>query len=447
MDTLSENRHYSFIKMLSLGILAAFPVVDYLLRQVVQLPVLSSLWDELLIAALLLLALPQMRGQWPGRNLARPILVFILVLFAYIFLDFSRLGVGLEGFRAVAEYMVVFFAGACLVRDRRTIDFLLVLAVTVAVLVAAYGLYQYLADIPMPGRWIDSAESLQTRAFSIIGSPNALGSYMALMIPVSLGQMLAAPNWPKRLGFLAAAGIMGICLLLTFSRGAWLALAGAFALVGIIYDRRILYIGIVGAVLLFLLVPSVSDRFVYMLSNEYWTKSSETGRIGRWLNAFDQMRYDPVFGVGLGQYGGAVAQRNFGTIYVDNYYAKTAAETGLVGLGLLLWLIVTALRRALSAWRSINKGPLQHIVLGLFAGCLAVVLHNAVENIFEIPFLNTYFWLMLGLIFAAAEGIAQTEPTAPTPEPVESPPDPAGLPGKPETDTTRTPQGGGPDAA
>jgi len=406
MKTIVESRFFSSLKMLSLTVLIAFPVLDFLLRQVIHIPIISSTWDDLLVMTLLLLTVPHLVREFPGRSLGRPILVFIVVFFALSFLDFSQLGIGLEGFRAVAEYVVIFFAGACLVRNRRTADMLLTLAVIIAAAVAIHGIYQYMAGIPMPGRWVDSAESLRTRAFSIVGSPNALGSYMALMIPISLGQMMASSNWFKRFGFLGAAGVMAICLMVTFSRGAWLALAGSLAVIGIIYDRRLLYAGAVAAVLVLLFVPSVSHRITYMFTDQYWMKSAENGRIGRWLNAYDQMRYDPLFGVGQGHYGGAVAQRHFGTTYVDNYYAKTAAETGLIGLGTLLWLLVTALRQALKAWRSVGDRRLQYAVLGLFAGCLAVAFHNAVENIFEIPFLNLYFWFMMGLIFALVQGSA-----------------------------------------
>jgi hypothetical protein len=40
------------------------------------------------------------------------------------------------------------------------------------------------------------------------------------------------------------------------------------------------------------------------------------------------------------------------------------------------------------------------LMYGLFAGMLGVLIHNIVENIFEIPYMVTYFWTLAALIVA-----------------------------------------------
>ncbi len=62
------------------------------------------------------------------------------------------------------------------------------------------------------------------RPSSIIGNPNALGSFLVVMIPLALGRMFQTRRWSERSGWavylLAGAGL----LFLTLSRGAWLGL-------------------------------------------------------------------------------------------------------------------------------------------------------------------------------------------------------------------------------
>src|SRR5690606_18909644 len=129
-------------------------------------------------------------------------------------------------------------------------------------------------------------------------------------------------------------------------------------------------------------------------------KSSDDGRIYRWTNAYDIMRNQPLFGIGLGRYGGAVGERNFGTMYVDSYYFKTLAEMGLLGLSLYVWLMYSLLRRSYQVWMQVRGRPGFYLYGGVFVGLLGVVLHNGFENIFEVPFMSTFFWLLAGVLLS-----------------------------------------------
>jgi putative inorganic carbon (HCO3(-)) transporter len=128
--------------------------------------------------------------------------------------------------------------------------------------------------------------------------------------------------------------------------------------------------------------------------------SAQAGRLKRWVDAYDKMRLEPLFGVGLGHHGGAVGSRHFGTIYTDSYLFKSIAELGLIGVGMLIGLIVMILRYAARVVRSLVNKSEFFMVLGLFGGLVAVVLHNTVENIFEVPFMSLYFWLFGGFLVA-----------------------------------------------
>lgn len=384
-----------------LSLLMLYPAIDYI-RNKFPIPVLGSNWDELTLLVLLFLVGINLifdRKNRPSR-ISAGIGLLMLTGIAYTILDLNDFGINFEGYRAMFEYMLAFFVSFYLVRNNEDTKLLLNVAILLGSLMALYGIYQYVTGAPMPARWVNAGEALRTRAFSITTSPNVLGSQMAFLTPIALGFAAAEKSWAKKLLWLAAAGAMGLCLVFTFSRGAWLAFAGALAVIGILYDRRLLIAGIIAMVLVAIFVPSVSTRITSMFTPDYFEKSAGSGRIKRWFDAYDQMRLDPLFGVGLGHHGGAVANRHFGSIYTDNYYMKTLAETGLLGLSLFLWLIGTALHQAYKSWQTLTNSRWRYIAAGIFGGLLAVALHNAVENIFETPYMNTYFWLTLGLLAA-----------------------------------------------
>ncbi|MCK9906643.1 hypothetical protein MXD63_42460, partial [Frankia sp. Cpl3] len=108
---------------------------------------------------------------------------------------------------------------------------------------------------------------------------------------------------------------------------------------------------------------------------DYIESSLNGGRIGRWFEAYNKMRLDPLFGVGMGHHGGAVASRHFGTIYSDSYLFKSIAELGLIGTGLLISLVAIVIRYALKLANRVSDSRHFFLVLGLACGLFAVALH------------------------------------------------------------------------
>jgi putative inorganic carbon (hco3(-)) transporter len=386
-----------------LYIFLSFPIVDYILRNILPIPVVSSLWDEGVMIILILFVFSHVRGSKHDRPLPSikiPLTAFFIMGIAYLIADMENFGASVEGFRATFEYIVAFFIGYHLFRSMGQAKKSIYVLVVVATLVGFYGVIQRIIGVETPSGWSDASEAITTRAFSIVQSPNVLGSYMILMAPIAAGLVLMSKTWKQRIIWLGMTLIMLAALLFTGSRGAWLALAASIGLLGIMYDRRILIGGLIAAVLVVFLVPSVQHRFTSLFSPTYVEKSTKDGRIARWAGAYDMMRYEPLFGKGMGHYGGAVAERNFGTIYVDSYYFKTLAETGIVGLALFFWLMFTLIKEMLRSWRAVKTRGYQFVAIGIFTGLVAVIFHNGVENIFEVPFMNAYFWLLAGMILS-----------------------------------------------
>jgi putative inorganic carbon (HCO3(-)) transporter len=397
---LTKGQHILFNRFSWLYLLLFFPIVDYILRQVLPIPIISSLWDEGVLVILTLICgwrIIETNRKLP--SLKTPFLAFVVLGLGLLIADMNHFLVNIEGFRAVFQYMLAFFIGYYLLHNQGQAATLARIMVVVASAVGAYGLLQVILGVETPMHWSDSSENIRTRAFSIVQSPNILGSYMALMSPIAFG-LAFLEKGKKRWLWVLLGLLMLSALLFTLSRGAWLAFAAALGLISIFFDRRLLIILLVAAILALFFVPAVGSRITNLFSEEYIEKSSKDGRIARWLGAYDMMRDNPFYGLGLGHYGGAVGERNFGTIYVDSYYFKTLAETGLTGLALYFWLMGALVKDAYRIWRKQTNKRVFYFYASVMAGLFAVIIHNAVENIFEVPFMNTYFWLLAGVFLS-----------------------------------------------
>ncbi len=386
------------VMWISLYLAAAFPLVDYGLRRVFPVLPLGALWDAAIIGFLGLCVVARLVSGARTPRFFSSLFPLLALCAAYLVAHLNAPGITIEGLRAILQFVPFFFIGYYLLEERRQALVLLRVLAAVAVLIALLGIIQVVTGVQTPAGWADVGETITVRIFSIVQSPNVLGSHMALAIPLLLGLAWYEKHSGFRIAWLLAAGLCSGALLLTFSRGAWLAFAGAVLIVTFIMNRRVFLVLLVAGLALGVGIPEIRARVFVMFSEDYLGKSMLDGRLGRWLRAYDHLRNRPLFGLGPGNYGGAVAARAFGVSYVDNYYVKTVAELGLVGLGAFLVWLGAVLGRGYASWQKIADSRDGYLLGGLFCGLLAVALHNGVENIFEVPYMNAYFWFLGGIL-------------------------------------------------
>lgn len=230
-----------------------------------------------------------------------------------------------------------------------------------------------------------------------------MGSIFILIIPICLALVLQNKRkFIDRAIFFILLGAMGISLVLTLSRGAW---AGAVVALGVfclaINPRWLILLALGGSSAL--LVPSVMNRISYMLSPQYITSSLTGGRLLRYQKGLELFEQNKLMGVGLGHFGGAVALNHKDLIpnafSMDSYWLKTAVEMGIVGIiafGILIGVLIFWSVRSIKLSEDYDK---RLLVAGGFAGLCGVLFHNITENIFEVPYMVVYFWVVASLVF------------------------------------------------
>ena len=191
-------------------------------------------------------------------------------------------------------------------------------------------------------------------------------------------------------------------LLFTLTRAAWLSIFLALFIFTLIYkDKRIFFLLVI-LVISSYFVPQIRTRFMNLLSPVYMEKARTYGRIYRWNLAIDIFKRNPLFGVGPGGFGGAVASRIgfFEGIYVDNYYLKTLVETGIFGFISFLYMIFTIIKRGIATVVNRNDGFLKSVALGITFGIIAFLINNVTENLWEVVPLSAGMWTLAGILFS-----------------------------------------------
>jgi O-antigen ligase len=267
------------------------------------------------------------------------------------------------------------------------------------------------------------------RITSFLGNPNSVAAIVGFVLPFPVLAATRLPNRMHRYLAFALTTMFCLTLLLTFSRGAWLAV-GAGLLIGLLLlDRRALGVLAV-AVLLAWGISIVMPRNLLVAPADlpqYFPASGAPSIIDSTLDRLDyvyerrdlRMQFireglpivmnNPLLGVGPGRYGGAAAAwldspvySEYGTsLYgfrtVHNFWLHMLGEVGALGTAVFLTLIVGLLIRLVHAARR-QLDPVRHIVLAGSALALVVIaFNNMTEMIFEGNFPAFVIWLMLGM--------------------------------------------------
>jgi putative inorganic carbon (HCO3(-)) transporter len=386
---------------------AAFPWLDWLARA--ALGDLGAAWDEGLL--LLCIGLLVWGALFTGRLRPHTVPIFVPALCAFAAAVGSVVvrgvpgDVGLFALRVVFEPILFYFVAFLLFTTVRWARWAVGVFLASSVGLAVHGLYQFAARVPTPTRWVDASEGIVTRAFSVIGNPNGLGAVLLVGTLVALALVLSRDQRRSTRLVLAAAVVVQLGgIAVTFSRGAWIGLAfGLFALLMIAYRRYLLPAVVVGAVGL-LAAPGVFvNRFLFLFSDTYVSKSAIDGRTSRWAAALDQMAAHPWFGVGLGTFGGSAADRfGYWATWVDNYFLQMGAEGGLLLLAAFVWLLVRVAKGLAKGYRVATDPFLRALAAGTFGAFVAVIVANMFASNFETLAVGAAFWFLAGLATSAA---------------------------------------------
>lgn len=251
-------------------------------------------------------------------------------------------------------------------------------------------------------RFIEADPSRAMRAIGTGVDPNAFGGMMMIGFVLAASQVLspnrAISNWLA----VPAAGLSGLALLLTYSRGAWVGAAFGIAFV-LLFRRRWLIAPLAGAAAIAILL-GLGSGFVTRLWQGFTLQDRATRlRLREYQNAWEIIQEHPWFGVGFGDAPSVDLQTG-----VSSVYLLIAERIGLVGLAVFLAIAAVIACRGLSQLPG-KTGWDVDILLGFEAVLLALLAVAFVDHYFfnpEFSHMVALFWIIAGAIVAQSAVLA-----------------------------------------
>lgn len=245
-------------------------------------------------------------------------------------------------------------------------------------------------------RFINDDPTGTLRAISTSVDPNVLGGLMILVGGLTAPLAFASrPLLPRGL----VIGIwlaMFVCLVLTFSRGAFLGLGLALVMMAFVKYRRLVPLLLLGA-LIFWFAPFTQGYMAHLNDAFLGADRATQMRLGEYKDALILISRYPLFGVGF-----------LGTPDIDTYigvssvYLLMAEQMGVVGVATFLLTMGLYFWRSARAWLDglQDDANLAPILLGICTALLGAMAAGVVDHYFfnlDFPHSVTLFWLYVGL--------------------------------------------------
>jgi len=224
---------------------------------------------------------------------------------------------------------------------------------------------------------------------------NDFGSYLVVVSSLLLALLLSPKTIKTRTyGLLIFAALSIIAILLTLSRGSWIALAASCillaALSGRDFKRLIPIFLVAGAMFLF---PVFRERLFFVFK-----EGGDSDRFKIWLAAWKMINEHPFFGLGVGTFMANFSKYLPGAniAYAHNCYLQIWAETGIFSLMSFMAFVVSLVY--LGVKKFIVSRDL--LLLGLLSGAVGFLVHSFFDtNLYSLR-LAILFWAWAGLILA-----------------------------------------------
>jgi len=220
---------------------------------------------------------------------------------------------------------------------------------------------------------------------------NMLGLFLVLNISMALGLLVGAKNLTQKV----KVWIWGVlllnmaCLVITFSRGAWVSMGMVFLFLAFFRPKIFIPILLIGMIGFTLFAPFGLKGRVFSIANLKEENVQE--RLYIWQSAIEMVKDYPLNGVGLGgfykeylsHYKMSGIRLLWAGEHAHNLYLHVLAETGLLGLLALLFLIGFLL---LKGWLhfSLQKDQLlKGVQLGALLAWIGFLFYSVTDSTFN----------------------------------------------------------------
>ncbi len=305
--------------------------------------------------------------------------------------------------RCVAVFIVLVNA----VRTERRLKLLLILALLVSCALSFSALSAFRA-----GELTVEGYRAAGRGGGIFGNSNDMALHLVTIVPIAAALFFGARGIAAKIFYGACAALMVAAIVVTYSRGGFLGLVFASGVLAWKLGRRnrlgVIAISVFLLIALLVLAPGgYGLRVISIFIPSLDPVGSSAARQGDLLRSLHVALFNPVFGVGMGNY----RLLSYHGLVSHNSYTQVASEMGVAATIIYTLFVVTPIKRLWQIERETfderKKSRYFYLAVGLQAslvGYMVSSLFASVAYLWYVYYLVGYA-VCLRLIYEAKTGV------------------------------------------
>jgi hypothetical protein len=349
------------------------------------------------------------------------ILFFILLCLVLFFVNSNNFIAGLVGLRKTIIFTSMFFMARFLLKDEDDIKIFVNCVLGVGFIVALGTVIQYFflpdtmsisamsrGDVNMNQILIDGYYFHFLRPSSFFEGANVLGFYLAYLAAFMVGIILVEKETKYHLLKFSALLMVLIALILTLSRGAWIALVGGILVWGLIKFRYLLrkftFLLLIGIIISISILssPLISFRLQSIFDPYDDSKNSRLLHYTRYWGEYFNLNNTGHFliGKGLGTTGAVpemFESNEFKSGFMDLYYLELYQDIGIFGLGSFLLILFFYLRILFILEKKPSNLYFKPLLNGMILATFTFILSGFFTGVGASFAEATIFWSFIGL--------------------------------------------------
>ena len=321
---------------------------------------------------------------------------------------------GVQIWAVYFAFMSFYFVVINTIKTKKQLMNLLTVFALSGLAVCVYGILQYIFGWNVNQAWIDEEmfEDIKMRIYSTLENPNVLGEYILLVLPATIALMWKKRGALAKLVYGGMAAVMGLALILTFSRGCWVGIMAAAAVFVTFCSGKLWGLLLLALPILPMVLPeSIINRFASIGDMK---DSSTSYRVYIWMGTLHMLKDFWLTGIGPGDeafaqvypfysYSSIVAPHS------HNLFLQIMVIGGILAIATFAILLLVFFKKLAVGYQVQGKrGDVSVALVGIGAAVAGFLVQGLFDNCFYNYRVFMIFWAVLALGVAAAN-VAKNE--------------------------------------
>lgn len=308
----------------------------------------------------------------------------------------------LKGYMTLG-WMSIFFLFVNNVKDETQFKRLIRILILITTIAGAYAIFQHFTRIDFFGNVTYLRKSL-ARSTGFFNSPQTFGNYILLLLPVVFGLSFYSNTRREKRWLQLSSLIILTAIIFSYTRGVWLGVIGGLIFMAILRSKKLLFalvtaIIVVSMFLVFLPSSRVTQRVVRTFKSE----RPVGDRIYFWQGSLRIIRDYPI--TGLGWEGFGIVYREYKpaegrqlVCHAHNNFIDMAVDSGLLGLGIFIWLLITIYKVGFHIFKELEQGYFKGIAWGFLGSFTAFLIAGLSQYNFGDSEVVMLFYFLLAMV-------------------------------------------------